>query len=431
MKKPFLPLVFAVFALLLSLSSCVSLPLRSADEIPSYPEPEPVAADFMPTVPFSPEGYITKAAVQTDEDRRMFALDTVTPPPDPYSDVKVSLVAAGDNLIHPNIYIDAYSRGNAGKRYDFLPVYSDVADMIASADIAFINQETVMAGADYGYSGYPCFNAPQELGCDLVTLGFDVVNIANNHMLDMGAHGLSDTIDFWHTQPVTLIGGYTDENDYAGLRITEADGIKIAWLSYTFGTNGITKSPSSDVVIPYIDDETILSDIARAKDASDFVIVSIHWGEENTQTPTGEQRRLAELIANGGADFILGHHSHALQPIEWIHTDRKDVLCVYSLGNFISGMVRPVNLVGGLLSLDIVGDGKGGLTVDNILFTPTVFWYGMNWYGTHLYLLSDFTDRLASSHGLQIEGYKITTKTAREIVTDVIDAEYLPDYLRP
>ena len=104
---------------------------------------------------------------------------------DPYLGVDISFIAAGDNLIHPNIYMDAKSRGNADKEYDLLPVYSDVAEQIAAADYAFINQETVMAGASYGYSGYPCFNSPQQLGLDLVTVGFDIVNIANNHMLDM------------------------------------------------------------------------------------------------------------------------------------------------------------------------------------------------------------------------------------------------------
>ena len=376
------------------------------------------------------DGYERALLSSSENGAEMTPADTMPLPPDPYAGVSVSLIAAGDNLIHPNIYTDAYSRGNDEKRYDFLPVYTDVAEMITDADIAFINEETVMAGEEYGYSGWPCFNAPQSLGDDLVTLGFDVVNMANNHMLDMGTQGLLDTIDFWHTKPVTMIGGYSDPEDYADIRVTEADGIKIAWLAYTYATNGITKASWSDAVIPYIDDALILGDIEKAHAIADFVIVSIHWGDENTQEPNDEQRRLAQLIADGGADLILGHHSHTLQPIEWIKTERKDVLCIYSLGNFVSGMARPVNVVGGLLSLDIVGDGIGGLTVDNVLFTPTVFWYGMDWYGTHLYLMKDFTDSLASTHGVRIEGYSISAESAREIVKNVMDDEFLPDYMK-
>ena len=404
-------------------SSCVAL--RSADGSDD-PLSQPTE-----TVRFKDsDGYYRGVLGESSDAQTLDAADTVALPPDPYAGVSISLIAAGDNLIHPNIYTDAYSRGSAEKRYDFLPVYTDVADMIAAADIAFINEETVMAGEDYGYSGWPCFNAPQSLGDDLVSLGFDVVNMANNHMLDMGTQGLLDTIDFWHTKPVTMIGGYTDPDDYEDIRVTEADGIRIAWLAYTYGTNGIVKQSWSDAVIPYIDDRLILDDIERAHEAADFVIVSIHWGDENTQTPNDEQKRLAQLIADGGADLILGHHSHTVQPIEWIKTEKKDVLCIYSLGNFVSGMDRPVNVVGGLLSLDIIGDGNGGLTVDNILFTPTVFWYGMDWYGTHLYLMSDYTDQLAATQGVRIDGYTISVESAREIITNVIDEEFLPDYLK-
>ena len=426
MKK--MAFFITVCAVLLCLTGCITL--RDNDSLPGAESQFSQFSVGESVRLVSKKGYERSLASDSVMSELSPASVGATPPADPYAGVSVSLVAAGDNLIHPNIYTDAYTRGNETKRYDFLPVYSDVADMISSADIAFINQETVMAGAEYGYSGWPCFNAPQALGDDLVSLGFDVVNIANNHMLDMGTRGLCDTISFWNTKPVTLIGGYADSADYDDLRITESGGIKIAWLSYTYGTNGITKNPNYDVIIPYIDDGLIISDLERAKEAADFVIVSIHWGDENYQEPNAEQRRLAKLIAENGGDLILGHHPHALQPIEWIKTDDKDVLCVYSLGNFISGMARPVNVVGGLLSLDIIGDNNGGLTVGNIMFTPTVFWYGMDWYGTHLYLMSDFTDSLASTHGVRIEGYTITPESARQIVTDVIDAEYLPEYLR-
>lgn len=421
MKK--IALITALSLVLLFSVSCVGL-RDSAPAAPSYS-----AADGR-TTPSDPSGYraslLTKAASGSASPRA----SRLPKPVDPYAGVSVSLLAAGDNLIHSNITTDGKTRGTESKRYNFLPVYTDVADMIFSADIAYINQETVMAGESYGYSAWPRFNAPQDLGDDLVTLGFDVINIANNHMLDMGTQGLLDTIEFWKSKPITLLGGYEDPDDYADIRITEADGIKIAWLSYTFSTNLIVKASWSDAVIPYIDDELIIGDIARAHEVADFVIVSIHWGDENTQTPNSDQRRLASLMAESGADLILGHHSHTVQPIEWIKTDKKDVLCVYSLGNFISGMSRPVNVVGGLLTLNIVSDGKGGLTVDDVLFSPTVFWYGMDWYGTHLYRMSDFTPELAASHGVKINGYTITVESAGQFITNVIDEEFLPEYMK-
>ncbi|MBQ3708092.1 MAG: CapA family protein [Clostridia bacterium] len=355
------------------------------------------------------------------------------PPADPgkfYSGVDVSFGAIGDILVHPNIYIDAGFRKTAEKDYDFLPMFYDVASAFAAPDIMFVNQETVMAGADWGYTGWPCFNCPRELGTDLVSLGFDVVNIANNHMLDKLAQGLSSTIDFWNTQPVTLLGGYKDEADRLNIRTTEADGVTFSWLAYTLSTNGIVKAADSPLVIPYIDDGLILSDIARAKEISDFVIVSMHWGDENTQTPNAEQKRLARLIADAGADLILGHHSHTLQPIEWLDTDRGPILCVYSLGNFVSGMDKPVNMVGGILNFRVISDEAGRLRVTDVVMNPTVFFYGMNWYNTHVYRLEDYTDEIAAKHGVAISGYRLTPADARQIVLNAIAEEFLPAWMK-
>ena len=174
----------------------------------------------------------------------------------------------------------------------------------------------------------------------------------------------------------------------------------------------------------------ILSDIARAKEMSDFVIVSIHWGDENTQEPNAEQKRLARLIADGGADLILGHHSHTLQPLEWLDTDRGPVLCVYSLGNFVSGMARPVNMVGGILNFRVISDGEGRLRVADVVMNPTVFFYGMDWYNTHVYRLEDYTEEIAAGHGVAISGYRLTPADARQIVLNAIGEEFLPAWMK-
>ncbi len=238
-------------------------------------------------------------------------------------------------------------------------------------------------------------------------------------------------MDFWHTQPVLLLGAFYDEADASNLRTLNADcGITIGMLSYTYGTNGIVKKASSPIDIPYIDAERIKREVKAAREEVDFVIVSIHWGLENTHTPTDEQEYLAQLIADSGADVILGHHSHCIQPIEWIETDRGRTLCAYSLGNFISGMARPMNAVGGLLSFHIASDGKGGLVPAEVEWLPTVFYYGMNWYNTHLYNLEDYTAEIAATHGTQISGYTLTPDEARQMTKDVIDAQFLPEYLR-
>lgn len=347
---------------------------------------------------------------------------------DPYLGVNITFLAAGDNLIHPNIYMEAKKRGTAEKEYDFLPMYTDVADRIHDADFAFINQESLMAGESYGYSGYPSFNSPQQLGLDLVSLGFDIIGLANNHMLDKGSAGLADTVRFWDTQPATAIGGSLNTSPV----ILENDGVSIGLLAYTCHTNGIKQRADAEVKVPYADEDTIRSDIASLQDLKcDIIIVSIHWGNENATSPSNEQIQLAQIMADAGVDVILGHHSHCLQPIEWLKgTAGNDTLCVYSLGNFVSGMAAPINQVGGLFTFSVVSDGTGGVKVAEPLLTPTVFYYGPNWFSTHVYLLEEYTESIAASHGVSIHGYSLSAERARQIVTSVIDPQFLPEYLQ-
>lgn len=349
---------------------------------------------------------------------------------DPYENVRITITAAGDNLIHPNIYMEAATRAQNGEEYDFKPLYSEIADKIAAADIAFINQETLMAGEGFEISGYPSFNSPQKLGEDLVALGFDVVNIANNHMLDKSAAGLSATIDFWHTQPVTLIGGYYNSDDAAQLRTVEINGVTIGFLSYAHHTNGIMLPAESELDIPYIDDERIMRELAAAEELADFIIVSVHWGEENTSVQDSEMERLAALMSENGADVILGHHSHTLLPLEWIErSDGGRTLCAYSLGNLVSAMMYPENMVAGLLNFTVESNGNGALCVGEVDFTPTVFYYGMNHFDTHIYLLENYTDEIAAGHGTQMYGYTTTREKAVSYIKRAIPSEYLPDFI--
>ena len=153
-----------------------------------------------------------------------------TEPTDGGGSGSFKFIAAGDNIIHSAVFEDARKRAG-GSGYDFLSMYNGIADTVKSADVKYVNQETPMAGASYGIQGYPSFNSPQEAGDALVALGFNTVNIATNHMLDMGTSGLADSIKYWKTKDVTLLGAYT-KSDYDNIRVQEAGGIKIAWLVF-------------------------------------------------------------------------------------------------------------------------------------------------------------------------------------------------------
>lgn len=353
-----------------------------------------------------------------------------TPDPDPVYK-KLSFAAVGDNIIYQAGFTDAKNRSDGSRAYNFLPNYENIADVISSADISFINQETLMAGEAYGYSDYPHFNSPQSLADDLITVGFDVISMANNHMLDMGTNGLGDTIAYYKTlsDRVMMIGGYENEADFATPRIIERDGIKIAFVAFTYATNGLVLSSSSDIYVPYIDDAAVESSILAAKEQADLIFVSMHWGDENSFVPNSEQRYIAQLAADCGADVIIGHHPHVIQPMEWIEgREGNKTLCIYSLGDLIAVMTRASNMLGGLVTFDIVQENDE-FRIENPIFNPTVFHFGPSYYNGKIYFLSDFTSDLASTFG-NVYGITADYDDLAAIVKDTIDDEFLPEYLK-
>ena len=198
---------------------------------------------------------------------------------------------------------------------------------------------------------------------------------------------------------------------------------------------------ASPCVVPLIDDSVIRERIARARGEADLVFVSMHWGDENTQTPNAEQKRLAKLIADCGADAVIGHHSHTVQPIEWVTGESgKKTLVIYSLGNFISTQLKAVNMVGNIVTFDIVKEENMPAYLTNIVSNPTVTHYVADETvhdsqdlpvrsGVEVYLMEDYTQALCSAHGAQLYG-SFTLDTLKKYITDVIPDEFLPAYLK-
>ena len=374
-------------------------------------------AGRMDITDFTPGEIVTKAPETTE--------------PVPEIHKRISLAAVGDDIIYQAGFTDAKKRADDGRDYNFLPNYENIRDAISSADIAFVNQETLMAGKEYGYSDYPRFNSPQSLLDDLITVGFDVISIANNHMLDMGTPGLADTIAYYKTKSdsVTMIGGYDNEEDFMTPRVVERDGIKIAFVAFTYATNGLKLKQGSEIYVPYIDDNDIVRAIEAGKQAADIVILSMHWGIENNFTPSDDQRRVAQLAADAGAFAIIGHHPHVIQPVEWF-TGRSGnkMLCIFSLGDLIAVMMKSHNMLSGLVTFDIVQDNDE-FHIENTLFTPLVFHFGPSYYNGKIYYLKDFTKDLESTFG-NVYGIKDGKDRLESLVKRYIDAEFLPDYLK-
>ena len=341
---------------------------------------------------------------------------------------RVSFVGCGDNIIYYGNIRDAKSLSDGTREYNFKPMFERVKEKIANADIAFINQETVMAGEGYALSYYPRFNSPRDVGYDLVELGYDVINIANNHMLDKGAEGLERTIDFWNGMDCLMIGGYRNDKDYDTVRVLEKNGIKTAFLAYTFYTNGLSKGKDSELAIPYLDNDDIVRQTQLAGESADFIIASVHWGNEGAFLPNAEQKRVAQLLSDCGVDVILGHHPHVIQPVEWITgKNGNKTLCVYSLGNFAAEQAYAYNMVGGIIEFDIVSKDGGEPYVENPVFNPTVFHFDSGFYNNTVYFMQDYTSELAAEHGVRTY-YKrsLTTEMLHSYVKKYISSEFLP-----
>ena len=342
----------------------------------------------------------------------------------------ISFIGVGDNLIHDSIFRDAELEDGT---YDFKFIYENVAEDIEEADIAFLNQETISAGDDYAYSGYPAFNTPPEIAQDMHDLGFDLVNGATNHALDYDYPGALNSLAVWNEQEAVVYTGiYATQADRDEIRTIEREGVTFSFLTYTYGTNGI--EPDTSYRVAYFDEEQIRLDVANAKTVSDVVIVSAHWGDENTQEVNEMQRTYAQLFADLEVDVVIGTHPHILQPIEWVTgANQNQTLVVYSLGNFIAHSLTDYNMLGGMVTFDFIVADDDKVTVENVHFEPTVSHYVADPGNVEnsrrdfkIYKLEDYSEQLASEHGLNgYEGLEITPNNYLSIAKNVIPAEML------
>lgn len=346
---------------------------------------------------------------------------------EPEEPVSITILGAGDNLIHDGIYLQA-NRRTGGQGYDFTPVYERVKDDIQSADVAVINQETVLAGEVFPLSGYPMFNSPVEVGDTLVDLGFDVICHANNHVLDKGTDGIQATLDYWDTQPVEVIGVYRNTEDLDRIRIVEKNGIKTAHVAFTEMTNGLYLPQGSDFRIVYTSEEEEMERlIKKAKSMADVVVVSIHWGNENTTEITPNQEELSQKMVDWGADIIFGNHAHVIQPLKVLtRADGTECPVIYALGNFVSAQAYGYNLVSGLLTVTMTKEpGSDKVVYDGMKFEPIVTHYNSGYSDITIYPLSEYTEELAAAHGVRQRTPDFSLDYINEMVNRSIPEKYL------
>lgn len=314
----------------------------------------------------------------------------------PTDEGPVTFMALGDNLMH-TVVMEAGLQADGS--YDFHDFYRYIKDEVQSTDIACINQETIFIDDPSQFSGYPIFGGPSEVGVALIDTGFDVFTQATNHCYDKFSTGIHDTLAFWRQYPeVTVTGIHDSQEDADKIRVVECKGIKIAFLNYTYGTN--MGRPAKDYEIDFLDKEKVASDIAKAKQEADLVLVFPHWGTENTFTPDSYQREWGQFLVDQGVDAVIGCHPHTLQPLEiFTAKDGKQVPVFWSMGNFISHMLGNQNMLGGMARLTFVKD-ENGARVQDWELVPTMT-FGSEDSGKWEFCgmrLTDYTDEMAARH---------------------------------
>lgn len=342
--------------------------------------------------------------------------------------VSVNILAVGDNLIHAVIYNQAHRRAADGG-YDFSYAYANVADTVAAADLSIINQETII-DPEKAPSTYPCFNSPTQLGDEMVKIGFDVFNLANNHSLDKGNSGLRNAVKYWKSKGVVYCGAYLDEADYKTIPTNTVNDIKFAYVGFTEPTNGLKLPDGVDTILMLgADEERIEQRVKAAAAISDVTIVNVHWGVEYTHTPTARQRELAQKLADWGADIIIGTHPHVIQPVEYVTAaDGRQVLVAYSLGNFISAQDRGARMLGGMMHITVTKDYETNKTlITKAKFTGTVTHYDSGFSNVRVYNLADYTQELASRHGVRSTTPSFSLDYLNSMLKSVVGEEFLED----
>ena len=314
-----------------------------------------------------------------------------------------SVIAVGDNLYHQSL-IDAGVSEDGTWNYD--KIYTHITDAIKDADIRMIDQETVFTTDHDNVSSYPSFATPTEVGDAIIKAGFNVVESANNHIDDFGEGFLTDTLNFWKTNypDVTLIGIHDSQEDADTVKIREVNGIRIAFLDYTYGTN-VGGIEGKDYMIDMIRKDKITTMIQKAKQQADCIIFVAHWGTEDETMPNEYEKQWAAYLMEQGVNVIIGGHPHVLQPYGRLTDDKgNETVVFYSLGNFVSTQQKLEELLGGMAKFTIQKTAKDGKTSVKIL-TPTVEPLVMHYnsdsgeFGP--YMLSDYTEELASQNGVQ------------------------------
>ncbi|TWT14756.1 CapA family protein [Streptococcus sp. sy010] len=304
------------------------------------------------------------------------------------------IVANGDILLHNVLYTSVRQPDGT---YDFDDYFTYVKDWISDADLALGDFEGTIS-SNYPLAGYPLFNAPPEIAKTMKKVGYDVVDLAHNHILDSQLDGAIETVQTFKQEGIDSIGVYTKDRAKENILIKDVNGIKIAILGYAYGYNGMEANLTKEEYEKHLsdlDEKKMKADIEKAEKEADVTVIMPQMGEEYALKPTAEQTRLYRKMIDWGADVVFGGHPHVAEPAETIEKDGQKKFIIYSMGNFISN--QTYEQLGnkwterGLL-MDVTFEKTGDETiVKTVKAHPTLVWaWGKGIYGEEGYEYFDY-----------------------------------------
>lgn len=286
--------------------------------------------------------------------RSLFKADTLT------------ICVMGDMMMHSR---QIESAKKADGTYDFSSYFIHIEDKIKAADIAIANMEFCLAGEPY--TGYPTFSAPDNYGEFLAQCGFDVFLCANNHIFDKGAAGAERTLkilrELEKDYDIMVCGlAETEEMRESSMPLKVLKkGLRTAIINFTYGTNlGCEKHwPKTN----YMNNKSLILNALKKAEDCDLTIVLPHWGEEYELRHSESQESTAIMLAENGADVIIGSHPHVPQDVGMVTSENIPV--VYSLGNAVSNMSAPNTQLELMAELRLVRNTNGSTQLLPIKFT--------------------------------------------------------------
>lgn len=337
-----------VFAVLGAVAGCATPP----SQVNSTPEPPAASTPASPTQAPSP-----------------------TPTPTPTFEPRtVTINVSGDLLWHDNLWTaaqeDARNAGHQGMY--FTPQLAGLTKFVSRADIAVCHEEVPFAPETGPFMNYPQFSAPPQIATAIKEVGWDICTTASNHTVDQGWDGLVRTIDDLRAAGVQNVGSFkTQAEADAPVIMQTKDGVKVAFISQTYGLNGLPKPEGKPWAVSLLDADQVKQQAQAAKQAgADIVAVHMHAGTEYEKTPSDQQVAFAKAVtASPNVDFVFGEHVHVVQPIDKINGK----WVIYGTGDLIAqiGASQPWTYDGLMAEVSFTENRDGSFTSDKLNWAPT------------------------------------------------------------